>query len=331
MATFNSEDHVIITTHRSPDGDALGSSLALYHHLKDRVASVTVLVPDQFPSFLSWMPGAEDCRVADQMEDTQLKELFSNASVVACLDFNAISRCGVVGPYLRNADCRKLVYDHHQQPEGFHDGGVIKTEYASTCEIIFELIDTEGEITEASAQCLYTGILTDTGSFRFDSTTELTHQKVAKLLSKGVNPAYIYKKVHDNYSESRTRLIGYALNDNMRVVPELKTAIIALSADDLQRFNYVQGDTEGLVNMPLSIANVEVSILVSEKDGLTKMSFRSKTRFNVNEFARAHFKGGGHINAAGGISDLSASETSDKLVSILESYKDELQNLPADM
>ncbi len=330
MATFSSEDIVVITTHRSPDGDALGSSLALYHHLKGKVRSVTLLVPDQFPAFLSWMPGADVCVIADQIPDQEIRQLFSEATVAVCLDFNAVARCGVVGPYLREATCRKLVYDHHQQPEGFHDDGVIKTEYASTCEIIFELIETEGEITSDIAHCLYTGILTDTGSFRFDSTTELTHKKVATLLSKGVNPAYIYKKVHDNYSVSRTRLIGYALNDNMRVVPELKTAIIALSAEDLARFEYVQGDTEGLVNMPLSIADVEISILVSEKDGVTKMSFRSKTHFNVNEFARAHFNGGGHINAAGGVTDLSASETSEKLVTILESYKDELQALPAD-
>ena len=319
---------VTIIMHKSPDGDAIGSSLGLFHFLKRFGHTVTVLSPNVYPDFLKWMPGAKDIITYDKKPAEALAAIKS-ADLIACLDFNGLKRIDELGPAVAKSKAVKLVVDHHPQPEQFADLMFHSVSASSTGELIFDLIEKLGEkkkINKSIANCLYAGIMTDTGGFRFSSTSTHTHYVVAELMEKGAEITKVYELVNDTNREIRLRLTGFALLEKMKIFPEYSTGFIALTLSELERFDYKDGDTEGLVNQPLSVKGVGFSALFTEKeDGMIRISFRSKHKFDVNKFARTHFGGGGHVNAAGGISDLSMDETIIKFLGLLSTYKAELK------
>lgn len=313
---------VIITTHHKPDADALGSSLGLYHFLKELGVHAQVITPTDYGDFLKWMPG-ESLVMNFETTVAESEELIAQADLIFCLDFNALKRINRMGELVAAAKAKKVLIDHHLEPEGFEDFRLWTTSASSTCELIFWFIELMGEVDKVHAEmasCLYAGIMTDTASFRHSSTTPTTHRVAAKLLECGAVSNKIHEAIYDNYSVNRTRFIGFCLSEKLQILPEYKTALICVSAEELKRFNIITGDTEGLVNYGLSISGIELSVLIIDRSVLRKMSFRSKSRFPANAFARAHFNGGGHFNAAGGESQepLDALET--RFRQVLPSY-----------
>jgi phosphoesterase RecJ-like protein len=311
----------VILSHRSPDGDSVGSSLALFHYLKFLGLSVQVITPDPAPDFLSWLKGFDEI-VNYEQQAAKAENGIAEAELIFCLDFNSPSRIGPLEAAFSKSDkAFRINIDHHQEPEDFCNLQFVDTSASSTAELIYRFIDqlSGSELIDLPlAEAIYTGILTDTGSFRFSSTSSETHQIAAVLISKGVKPSEIHGRVYDSYSAERLRLLGYALNDGLKLYANDQLAIISLEDEVLKRFQFKRGDTEGLVNYPLSIKSVKVSILLTEKDGKIKMSFRSKGDLAVNGFAKAHFGGGGHINAAGGISSLGMKVTIEKIESLID-------------
>lgn len=314
---------VVITSHKSPDGDAIGSSMALKGLLENMgVKDVSVIVPDGFPKFLYWLNPNNEILYFDS-DTEKAKGKLSEADLIFSLDYNSLSRIGDMGAFIEALNTTKIVVDHHQNPDDFADYYFIDTDCCSTCQLIYELAEdmqVEDKVDSQIGSAIYCGIMTDTGSFRFPSTTSKTHNIIAKLLDAGAEGSQIHQQVYDNNSEDRLRLLGYALTNKMKVYPSKKAAIIYLSKEDLKRYNYQGGDTEGLVNYPLSMDGIKFSVLVKEHNNLVKMSFRSKNEVYVNEFAREHFNGGGHIYAAGGRSDLSFDHTILKLEKLIEEF-----------
>lgn len=326
---FSTPKKIVIIMHKSPDGDAIGSSLGLYHFLLKLKQKVTVISPNAYPDFLKWMEGTK--QVIDYSKKASVAvNAIKATNMIVCLDFNSLKRIDELGKEVAKSKALKLLIDHHPQPEDFADIKLHTIQASSTAELVFDFIDMldeKNKINRAIANCLYVGILTDTGSFRFSSTTIHTHKVTAELMERGAEISKVYQLIYDNNRESRLKLVGYSLLEKMKILPEYATGFIALTQSDLKRFNYKDGDTEGLVNEPLSINGIAFSALFTEKEdgeGI-KISFRSKDDFNVNLFARAHFNGGGHLNAAGGFSDLSMDETIMKFLQTLVSYKDELK------
>lgn len=314
-------DNIVIVTHWSPDGDAMGSSLGLYHFLKKTGKTVDVIVPNAYPEFLAWLPG--NAIVTNfQEQEAKATELLSVANLIFTLDFNSYKRLEKLGELLEKTTCPKVLIDHHQQPDDyatlyFHD-----TAACSTCELIFDFIVGLGHrdlIDRDIAACLYTGLMTDTGSFRYPSVTSNTHLIISELLKTGIVPSDIHSAVYDSYSADRLRLLGFALSEKMKLMEGYPVAYFTLNEAELSRFNYQKGDTEGLVNYPFSIKGIRVCALFNESDGHVKISFRSKGAIDVNTFARQHFGGGGHINAAGGKSNESLAATEQKFVELVKS------------
>jgi bifunctional oligoribonuclease and PAP phosphatase NrnA len=319
---------IVIVPHKNPDGDAIGSTLGLYHYLKDKKHDVVVITPNDYPTFLKWIPG-EETIMQYESDVIKSKLLIKNAELIFTLDFNALNRTGGMEPDLTKAEAIKIIIDHHQQPEDYAKYVYSDVSICSTCQMVYhflEMLDDIKAINKDIATSLYAGIMTDTGSFRFASTTSTTHRVVANLIDKGANNAVIHDKVYDNNSYDKLQLMGRALN-NLKVISGHKTAYISLSQDELNQFNFKKGDTEGMVNYGLSIKNVVFATIFIEhkKEGIVKISFRSKGDFDVNTFARNHFNGGGHINAAGGRSELSLKDTVDKFISILPNYNKDLK------
>ncbi len=309
----------------NPDGDAMGSALALAAVLIKRGFNVEVIVPNPYPSFLFWMKPDLKVNVYDSNVE-ECDRLIDEADLIIHLDYNALHRSGIMQEKLQESPAKKMMIDHHQQPDAFPDVTYSDTSMSSTCEMVFHLIKAlgwEDDISKSEAECIYTGMITDTGNFRFSSTSPQTHLVASHLLAKGVEPHEIASKIYDTNSPDRLKLLSRAL-ENMDLQLELNTAIIHLSQKDLQEFNFKKGDTEGFVNYGLSVKGIKLSVFLAEKDGLIKMSFRSKGNFDVNQLARKHFGGGGHINAAGGASSESLEETLKKLKSILPEYQSEL-------
>ena len=321
-------EKISIITHWSPDGDAMGSSLALFHYLKKINKNVKVIVPNEYPPFLNWLPGNNQV-LNHQTQKLKSDKFVSSSDLIFILDFNTLSRINELGVAVsKNKNASIVVVDHHQQPEDFAHLYYHDTKACSTCELVFELITgISGKkiLDKKIASCLYTGMMTDTGNFRFDSVTEKTHQIVSVLISNGADNSAIYSAVQDNYSYSRMRLIGYCLHEKLKLVPDMNAAYIFLSQDELDKFNYVKGDTEGLVNYALSITGMKFSAFFAERDGMIKTSFRSKGKFDVNVFARKHWSGGGHKNAAGGQFNGTISECEKKFISEIKAYKIQLQ------
>lgn len=323
---LSSPKKIVITPHSNPDADALGSSLGLWSILKKQGHEVTVVSPNDFPGFLKWMQGQDQVVVYDYDPDRSVA-LIDAADVVFAMDYSSLDRIGPLGEFVRKASAVKVVIDHHRNPEDFADFVEWSVEAGATGELLYDLLKElswTNLIGSEEADCIYSGIMTDTGGFRHPNTTQHIHHIVAELISLGANTAKVSKLVYDSNSVNRLRLLGFALNDRMVVLEEFKIAYIYLSAADLRNFNAQQGDTEGLVNYALSIVGITMAALFTEKDGLIKMSFRSVGDFSVNDFARKNFEGGGHINAAGGKSTLSLDETLKKFEGLLPEYKQEL-------
>jgi phosphoesterase RecJ-like protein len=325
-AFLSKPKNIVIVTHWSPDGDAMGSSLGLYNYLIGKKHNVQVITPNDYPSFLSWLPGNK--KVIDfSINAKPAISKVAKADFIFCLDFNSLKRIDVLGNEVAGSKAFKMIIDHHLQPEDFADYMLHSIQACSTCELVYDFIQLMGDkkqLTKEIANCLYTGIMTDTGSFRYPSTTAKTHKVIAELITAGAENAAIHDRIYDNNSEGRLKLLGYCLAEKLTVLKELETAYFALGQDDLQQFDYKKGDTEGVVNYALSIKDVRFSAFFVERDGIIKISFRSKGKFDVNLFARKHFSGGGHANAAGGMSALSLPETIAKFVSLLPDYKKQL-------
>jgi len=317
---------VSIITHVNPDGDAMGSSLGLYHYLKGKEKNVKVIVPNMFPDFLAWMPASKQAMVFEESEASVKKQL-SKSDAIFILDFNNYTRIDKLGELIRDTTAKKILIDHHQKPDTVFDYYFHDVKASSTCELVYDFIcgiDSKTAIDKKTANCLYTGIMTDTGSFRFRGTNEKTFTVAAALIKAGAQNSLIYNNVYDDYTENRLKLLGYCLHEKLVFVPEYKAAYIALSEAELKQFNFKKGDTEGIVNYALSVGGIDFSAFFSDKDGAIRISFRSK-KFDVNAFARAHFNGGGHINAAGAKSTISLEDTVKKFVNLLPQYKSELK------
>lgn len=323
---LNSPANIVITTHQSPDGDAIGSSLGLMHFLVQLKHKVNVIVPDAYPPFLQWMPGNNSIiNFSDQPDIAQ--KCISESSIIFCLDFNTLSRIKQLGELIQKSNATKILIDHHRQPENFATYSYVDINACSTSQLIYEFITSLGKIdliNKPIASCLYAGILTDTGSFRFPYTTADTLRIAARLIECGAENAFIYDSIYNNYSENRMRLLGYCLQHKMEIYKESGASLICLSNKELNQFAFIKGDTEGIVNYPLSIEGIKLSVLVLEKDDAIKLSLRSKGKFSVNDMARKHFTGGGHTNAAGAISSLSYNETIQLLKNLFKQYAEEI-------
>ena len=303
---------VVIIPHKNPDGDAMGSCLAWQGMLNQLGHSTSVIAPNDYPTFLHWLPGHDSVLIYENDQELANK-LIAGANIVFTLDFNTLKRIDQMGARVAESAAKKVMIDHHQEPDDYADITFSNPAIGSTCEFVFQIIDAMGlakHINQDIASCLYTGIVTDTGSFRFPSVTSATHRAVATLIDAGANHSEINEKIKDNARPDRLKLLGIALK-NMVFISEYKTAYITISQDELDACNYQKGDTEGFVNYGLSMAGIEMAVLMTEskKEEMIKISFRSKGDLAVNLFAKTYFEGGGHINAAGGKSDKSLRET----------------------
>ena len=320
---------VVITTHQKPDGDAMGSSLGLYHFLKQLGHHITVISPTNWADFLDWMPGTK--QVLDyERQTTESNTAIDAADWIFCLDFNTLSRTRRMEEKLGNATGERILIDHHQEPQVEKFAyGISDTTKSSTCEMVYDFIINSGnddKINTTVAECLYAGVMTDTGSFRFPITTAAVHRMVANLKDKGLQHSRIHEELFDNYLENRFRFIGNVLQNRMEIFYEYNTALIAVPQQDLVKYNIITGDTEGLVNYPLSIKGIKLAAIVIDRGEERKCSFRSKGGFDVNTFARKYFNGGGHFNAAGGQSKDPLDEVVVKFIIAMKENKDQLSN-----
>ncbi len=321
--------NIIVVGHRNPDGDAVGSCLGLSLFLNSLGHSSTVVMPNDFPDFLKWMPGVDDILIYEK-ESEKTAKIIALASVIFTLDFNSLDRIGDLKNLLTNHKADFIMIDHHQQPEDYAIATYSDVSMSSTSEMVYHFIAALGEtekITKEVATNIYTGIMTDTGSFRFPSTTPTTHRIIADLIEAGAKNASIHENVYDTNSPERMKLLGVALN-NLTVLTEFRTAYITMAQKDLDEYNFKKGDTEGFVNYALSIKGIVFAIIFIEnkQENIVKISFRSKGTFSVNDFARKHYNGGGHTNAAGGKSLLPLNKTVSEFFSILPRYKNEIAN-----
>jgi len=318
---------ITIIVHLSPDGDAIGSSLGLYHYLIELGKEVTIIVPNRFADFLFWMPDSQNIVVYEE-QPTETELIMQTSELMFALDFNTLSRIGKLNNVVSKISCKKILIDHHRDPDNFCDLTISYPEVASTSELVFRLIyglDAINQMNKSCAECIYTGMMTDTGAFTFNSNHPEVYYIISELLKKGINKDDIYNKVYNTYSADRVKLMGYTLSEKMEILPEYHTAIITLSQAELDKFNYQEGDTEGFVNIPLSIKGIVFSVLIKEGKEMVKLSLRSRGTFPVNKVASTLFNGGGHINASGGESYDTLQETVDKLKAALPNYKKQLE------
>lgn len=326
---LSTKKNIVIVPHKNPDGDAIGSTLGLYHYLLKGNHDVKVITPNDYPNFLKWIPG-ENTILKHDSQTKECNTIIDDADIIFTLDFNAFHRAGNMETILSESSALKIMIDHHQAPDDYATYMFSDVSMSSTCEMIYHFIDMLNDTDKVDsniATCLYVGIMTDTGSFRFRSTTSKTHEIVAHLIEKGADNTNIHANVYDSNSYNRLQLLGCALN-NLKVIPESKTAYITLTQNELQKYDYKKGDTEGVVNYGLSLEGIILAAIFIEdrQEGIIKISLRSKGDFSVNELSRTHFNGGGHTNAAGGRSHLSLQDTVEKFISILPSYKKALNN-----
>ena len=324
---LSSPRNIVIIGHRNPDGDAMGSTLALSHYLTKKGHKTTVVVPNEYPEFLHWLPGSDETLRFDWQNNQSVKAIEAS-DIIFLLDFNALHRVGNdMQNTLEKYPNDFAMIDHHQQPDEmkymYSD-----VEICSTCQMVYQFIEMNDDldlIDKDIATCLYTGIMTDTGSFRFRSTTSKTHRIIGDLIDKGAENDRIHNNVYDSNSYGRLLLLGKSLS-NLQILPQFKTAFITLTDEEKKQFDFQKGDTEGVVNYALSLKDIIfAAIFIEDKEqNIVKISFRSKGNFSVNQFARNYFHGGGHDNAAGGKSDLSMEETIKKFESLLPKYEQEL-------
>jgi len=310
-----SPKNVVITMHQKPDPDAMGSSLGLYHFLSMLGHTVTVVSPTNWASFLNWMPGCD--KVVDyDYRRAEAEAVLKQADWLFCLDFNTLPRTKNMAPFIQQLSCVKVLIDHHQQPEeAAFTYGVSNTAKSSTSEMVYDLIVDSGhrdKVNVAIAECLYAGLIGDTGSFRFPAAGASVHVMAAHLKETGFNHTKVHENIYDNFLENRLRFIGMVLLNRMEIIYEYNAALIAIPKSDLLKFDIKTGDTEGLVNYPLTIQGIKLAAIVIDRDEERKWSFRSKGDFDTNTFARTYFSGGGHYNASGGKSSDSLDKTIQK-------------------
>jgi phosphoesterase RecJ-like protein len=314
---------IVITSHKSPDGDSIGSSLGLYHILKKWGKQVQVVHPDPAPEFLHWVPGQENI-VDFETKAEQAISILQTADLIFCLDYNEPSRVGdPMQEYLVASGAVKVMIDHHLHPADFCQAVISETSACSTCELIYkwiEDIDRLEDLDEISGMCIYLGLMTDTGSFRFPSVSAFTHEIAADLIRRGVKHYLVHEAVYDTNTVDRIKLRGYALSEKLVCLNDIQVAYASLSAEELKKYNYQKGDTEGLVNQILGIQGIKMAVLFVEKDDKVKISFRAKGDYFVNELAKTHFDGGGHAYASGGVSSESLEKTIEKFVTFVKDF-----------
>lgn len=320
---IKSAKKIVITSHRSPDGDSIGSSLALYRFIQALGCSADICHPDPCPSFIEWAKG--DAVILDFEEnEAEVTRKMEAADLIFCLDYNGANRLGnAMGEILSSCKGTKVMIDHHLNPDDFVDVAVSEPDVCSTAQLIYELIDASGNLSLMNAEIgapIYLGIMTDTGSFRFSSVTARTHEIIGGLITAGVNHTAVHEDTYDNNRLDKLKLRGHIIAERLEIIPEYKVAIISVTEDILKSFNYIKGDTEGLVNLALSIEGVEVAAFFTEKGDDVKMSFRSKGELAVNILASENFDGGGHKYAAGGINHDTIENTIAKFKSLLPKY-----------
>ena len=326
---LSSPVRILIATHTNPDGDAIGSSLALSAYLRKKGHHVDVMAPDPYPDFLAWMPGHENILFFSEEKDQCIRAIES-ATIIIAADFNNLGRLNEAAPAVRHSKAVKVLIDHHLNPSDEFDYQISVSRISSTSELVYNFIEAMGDLSlldKDIAACIYAGIITDTGSLSYSCNYVRTYLIIAELVRLGIDGEHLHRLIYDTYSESRLRLLGYSISDQLVVLPEYNTAFITLSREDLEKFNHQIGDTEGVVNYALSIKDINLAALFMERDGIVKASFRSKGNFSVNTFAREHFNGGGHRNAAGANCDTGLEETVMKFRQILPRYKDNLKSV----
>jgi phosphoesterase RecJ-like protein len=318
---------IVITTHRNPDGDAIGASLAIYHYLNKLGHTVRVMAPSEYPEFLAWMPGASEIMIFDVHTET-CTEWLQRADIIFALDYNDLERVDKMGEVIAPIDCVKVMIDHHLFPEPFADYVLSETSASSTCELVYDflgLMNHQHMIDRHIADSIFTGILTDTGSFKY-STSPRLFRIVAELIERGVDDVRLQDLIFNSMDEKHLRLLGHCLYNRMEILDEYHTGIITLTKEDYEQYAISRGDTEGIVNFLLKLKNVKMAAFIHEQPTITKLSLRSKGDFSVQEICKQHFKGGGHKNASGGYSYAGLSATVKKFKSLLPQYKDQLAN-----
>ena len=318
---------IVITTHYKPDADALGSSLGLAAYLKKLGHKVKVISPSDYPKFLHWLPDNEEVLAYDKKNEKEIRELVKQADLLCCLDFSCYGRLEQIAHIFENAQKDVLLVDHHINPSIIAKFNFHNVKAAATAQLIYELIVALGDRDKIDTQigeCLYAGILTDTGSFKHPSTTKEVHQIAGELIDIGVNTTKVHNQIYDNNTEERLRFLGYVLSKKLKVLPEYRVAYITVNAEELKAYHSQTGDTEGVVNYALSIEGVVLAAIMIDRPDNVKLSFRSVGNFSVNDFAKENFNGGGHKNAAGGSSSLNLQETELKFLALIKQYKEQL-------
>jgi phosphoesterase RecJ-like protein len=332
IAFLSLPQKIIITMHRDPDADALGSSLGWASYLLKKGHEVTVISPTEYTANLRWLPGVEQVLIYEKSsEQAKCKRKIEEATLICCLDFSALSRLKDLGKVVQDAPAPKLLVDHHLEPEHFAKWMVWDTNAAATAQLIYALVkEMEGNkpaqeiFDKGMAECLYAGIMTDTGSFRHGNVTPEVHLAVADLMLTGLDTSRVHRLIYDNAPLSRLQFLGYVLSQKLVVLPEYRTAYMVLTEAELQKFNSSTGETEGIVNYGLQVENVVMSAMFIERKGEVKISFRSVGSFSVRDLASVHFNGGGHKNASGGRSEQSVIETVATFLKVLPSYQSQL-------
>ena len=321
---LSAKQNVVITTHVNPDGDAIGSSVALLNFLIKIGHDVSVIVPNDYPDFLKWMKN-DELIINYSNSKNESQEKIKNASLIFCLDFNNLNRINELGDYISDSKAKKVLIDHHLDPIDFYDFKIHDVKASATAELVYNfLIELDSNAVDKDiSEALYTGILTDTGSFKFSMSPKV-HKIVSDLMFRGVDIGFINNKIYDSNSLDKLKLIGYALSEKLEVISNGNAAYIVLSRKDLKDHNFKKGDTEGLVNYALSISNVNMAVLIIETKERIKFSFRSIGQFSVNEFAKKYFNGGGHKNAAGGSLEDKLSVALEKFLKDISKYSKDL-------
>lgn len=325
---IDENERFVVVSHVGPDGDAIGSSLAMWHFLTSQNKQTTVIIPNAFPAFLKWLPNTDKILIYENDKELADKKL-SEAEVIFVMDLNERRRMNILANAVIDSPAQKIMIDHHIYPDEFAKIIVSYPEISSTSELVFHLICQMGcfaDINLACAECIYTGMMTDTGGFSYNSNSKDIYNIISELLNIGIDKDDIYRKVYNNYSENRMRLTGYALYRKMKVYPKYNTALITLTRKELEQFNYTTGDAEGLVNLPLSIEGIIFAVFMREESDKIKLSFRSQGNFACNTYAREVFRGGGHLNASGGESYNGMQKTILKFEESLPKYEEMLKN-----
>ncbi|MCX6333771.1 MAG: bifunctional oligoribonuclease/PAP phosphatase NrnA [Bacteroidia bacterium] len=326
---FTTSDNILLISHINPDGDAIGAQLAIYHYLRSVGKNADMIAPNNLQEFLKWMNGADLINVYIKQRE-KCRVLIEKADLIVMLDFNQSNRLGEAEKHVLSSKAKKAVIDHHLNPDNFSDILISDPTVCSTSELIYQIVTNINEkpfISKPYAEALYVGIITDTGNFEHGAYSGNTFRIVADLLETGIDRSTIQNLIYNNFSADRMRLMGYALNQKMVILPEYQTAYMFLSRSELASYNYVKGDTEGFVNMPLSISGIVFSVLFIEKEGFVKLSFRSKGTFPSNEFAKKFFYGGGHLNASGGEYPGTLGNTIEYFLKVLKENFDNLNKI----